>query len=117
MNDYESKTLINTFKHLAPLFGGNLSKRRMTRIFDRQWSHVPRNFVDTLVDTKINHIFVTRERHGEYNRLAERQIQTLRQMARCTLDSARPSSKYWRFALAHAIRMKTMMPHVAVEKI
>ena len=82
--------------------------------FDRQSSFTATITQNWLKEHNFGLKFVTPARHGELNSLVERQIQSLRLMARTSMLDARLSTSFWPHATNYATYVKNRLPHTSL---
>ena len=84
-------------------------------ITDRQSAFASESFVELLTKRNIRLKLSSRDRHHNFNPVAERAIRTLKAMARAALTSEHLSDGFWHYAIAYAVYFKYRLEHSAVD--
>ena len=94
----------STYKTITTDLGGELAKSTAFR--------------NMLMEDNIKYVLKTTGAHSSaQNGLAEKPNQDLARTMRCMLYGAGLSSKYWSYALRHAVYLKNRIPHTSLQYV
>ncbi len=108
---YSPSTRTDDLLHAFKIAINRFSSAPKLLIMDRQSGFTSKEFVDFLLSRGIRYEFVSPMRHSEFLGLAERTIQSLRNMSRASLAHMNLASTFWHFAVDYAAFVKNQIPH------
>ena len=101
-----AQTLVATFDRIRL----GMKMRVELVVIDRESGLDSKEFLDHLLKQGIRHKLIPRERHGEFNPLAERTIGILRVMARAALFHMDLDDTFWVHATKYAAFLRARLP-------